>query len=97
MAKHDHSGEQVKGWIVWDCRNGRVIPAIGLGDKPEDRVYTEAAARQGAEQLNRYVLRNTSPVLNKLAVHVEGPFYARPASKRRKLEGKTVGPLYPRA
>lgn len=72
-----------------------MIPAIGAGEKASQRVYTEEAAKQTAEQLNRYVLRNTSPTMYVLATSndgpVVGPFYARRASDRSKLEGHAMG------
>lgn len=86
-----HRYGKSEGYIVWDARNGRVIPAIGAGDVPEDCVYTKASAEETARQLNRMVLRNTMPALAHMAKDVKGPFYARPASMRRKLEGKGIG------
>lgn len=78
-------------YIVWDARNGHVIPAIGVGDDPANCVYTKSGAEAMAKQLNDYVLRNTLPALVGVIKSSEGPFYARPASMRDKLEGRGVG------
>ena len=76
------------GHIVWDARNGHVIPAVGTGDDPADCVFTEANAEETARQLNQMVLRNTMPALVGIVKDVKGPFYARPASMRAMLDGR---------
>jgi hypothetical protein len=78
-------------FIVWDSRNGRVLPAVGPGDKPvpgDTHIgYTAADASNMANELNQMVLRNTMPALS-VTAQVKGPFYIRPAKMRHRCEGR---------
>lgn len=75
-----------EGYIVWDARNGNVIPAIGAGDDPADCVYTKSAADEMATWLNAMVHRNSG--LAGIFGKVEGPFWVRTAALRSQLEGR---------
>ena len=92
MARHDHSVPSVPGYIVWDTRNGHVIPAVGMGEKPTERVYDREAAIKTVVALNCFVLKNTDITAAKLVAAGEadlvGPFVMRPAEQRKKLTGK---------
>jgi hypothetical protein len=90
MSKHRYGIERtMRGtdFIVRDDRNGRVLPAVGPGDDPDECFFSRKDAEEMAKKLNDYVLRNKASMSIKESDLI-GPFFVHPASMRKRLEGR---------